>query len=150
MIANPSATTATAPFSGLWVSRLNISFSGRGHLTAQFLPYNGTHLLLQKLPPLIVSDLTSERSGDSELDAMLQSLVAECQRQTETSTAIKLINVNAASLEQPVIAHILFADGTRFAIRDAFALAATDSQFGQVLQSALAGLARLYGTTYDS
>jgi hypothetical protein len=148
MIANPTPITA-ATFAGMWITNLEIFFptaeKPRGFIGGNLLPYDGSHLLATGGVRVWVGNLAGKRTTDTTLDGVLAALTAECQRQASKTAAVRTIIVMAMSPAQPVVAMILFTDGTYHTIADCFGLASTDATFAGVFMDVMAEVARQAG-----
>lgn len=148
MIQNPTPIQA-ATFAGMWITNLGIFLptteKPKGFIGGNFLPYDGQHLLATGGKRLFVGDLSTKRTTDTQLDAVLTALETECKRQANKNVAVKFIQTIAPDPTKPVIAQVFFIGGTNYRIADCFALAATDTTFANVFLTAMAEMARQAG-----
>lgn len=140
MITNPNPVTAT--FSGMWISRLSIILprEGRkGTLIAVLNPYDAdTQILLATGLRRVQVGLPTE--SEALIDA-IEAAIAEVQRIANTNSEVADITVTAHDPKLPVGIAIRFTEGKGHAIKDAFALASTDSQFATAFTTVMAAVA---------
>ena len=148
MIINSTPIT-TGTFSGMWVTNLVVVFPSaerpKGMIDGTLLPYDGINLLATSGAKVSISDLTTARATDLVLSGVVINLASECQRQASKTAAVRTVIVMAMSPAQPVVAMILFTDGTYHMINDCFGLASTDATFAGVFMDVMAEVARQAG-----
>jgi hypothetical protein len=128
----------------MWIRNISVMLPTETHqgvLSAELLPYDGTHLLATGGKRVALNDLKTKRTTDAQLNALLTALVAEVKRQKNTTAEPRIISVYAPDPSKPVVATVQFVDKTSHVVRDCFALCGTDATFAQVFQSVLGGIA---------
>ena len=132
-IQNPTPITANT-FNGMWISQLQI-FLPQGNVQANFLPYDGTHLLA-----------TGGKNFRQIAPAgSFTALIAEVKTLANKTVEPNLIQVFAPDPSKPVSAQFVFSDKTNFRINDIYALAATDAAFANVLSNTVTLVSGLAG-----
>ena len=148
-IINPTPIVA-GTFGGMWIRNISVMLPTETHqgvLSAELLPYDGTHLLATGGKRVALTDLKTKRTTDAQLDAMLTAITAEVKRQKNTTVEPRIVSVQAPDPTKPVVASVQFVDKTNHIVRDCFTLAGTDQTFGMVLQQVLGEVARQAGLT---
>jgi hypothetical protein len=153
MIVNPTPITA-ATFNGYWITnaQLILGTGKPGILQANMLPYDGQHLLATGGRQVSELNVTKKATDDAAFDGMLTSLKAEIARLSGNADAFGILHVSAPDPAKPVSIQVLWQEtadkeSSSYAIKDAYALAATDTQFAQVFGTAMAIIAGLAGLT---
>lgn len=135
MIQNPTPIT-TSTFSGMWINQLAI-FPETGKVSANFVPYDGTHLLATG----------NNRIFKSAPTGSLTNVVTKLQSLANKTIQPKLVQVSAPDPSKPVTAQVIFTDNSVYRIADCYALCATDSAFATVFQQTMGTVATLAGYT---
>ena len=149
MIVNPTPIVA-GTFGGMWIRNISVMLPVEKHqgiLSAELLPYDGTHLLATGGKRVALNDLKTKRTTDAQLDALLTALVAEVKRQKNTTAEPRIVSVQAPDPTKPVVASVQFVDKISHVVRDCFVLASTDLTFATVLQQVMGEVARQAGLT---
>jgi len=150
-IINPTPIT-TGTFGGMWIRNISVMLPTETHqgvLSAELLPYDGTHLLATGGKRVALNDLKTKRTTDAQLDALLTAIVAEVKRQKNTTVEPRIVSVQAPDPTKPVVATVQFMDKTSHVVSDCFTLCGTDATFAQVFQSVLGGVAQLAGLNVE-
>ena len=150
-IINPTPIVA-GTFGGMWIRNISVMLPVANHqgiLSAELLPYDGTHLLATGGKRVALNDLKTKRTTDAQLDALLTAIVAEVKRQKNTTVEPRIVSVQAPDPTKPVVATVQFMDKTSHVVRDCFTLCGTDATFAQVFQSVLGGVAQLAGLNVE-
>ena len=130
MIPNPTPITAT--FSGMWIQ--NARIIGQ-RVDARIVPYDGqAHLLATGAREVRAKQLPEELAAQ---------ITAVLQRLADTDQTPRIVHVSAFDPAKPVSVTVMFAGLRPYTIRDAFALAGTDAEFGAVFQTAMLTVAGL-------
>ena len=135
-IINPTPVT-TGTFGGMWVTSLQLFLDGKDFIQANFLPYDGTHMLATG----------GTRLNQKIAPADFAALATEAKRQANKTADIKFLQLHGNDPAKPVVARAFFTDGTMHSIPDCFGLCATDPTFAQVFLGTMAQVATLAGLT---
>jgi len=127
MIPNPTPITAT--FNGMWISNARIEMpAGKVNAKLQGYDPNTKHLLATG---------NKDIYGKAISPQLLADIVSNLKRIAGRNADIRLINVIAPDPSKNVAISVMFAEGTPYILRDAFALAETDQDFAEVFTEAM-------------
>ncbi len=133
MIPNPNPITAT--FAGMWIQSAHLAPQDDGTIkaSARMTPYDPvTKVLLATGAKNVRVTIPQE---------LATSIKTELTRLSDTDRTIKNVFVGALDPARPVVVRVEFVEGQHHIIRDAYALAATDSAFALVFQAAMLSIA---------
>lgn len=142
-------------FDKMWISSVVIQTKRDGFLRIVFNPYDGKNVLATNTKIKNFTNLNHALQSDQEFNSMLQDLYNECKRQAGINKKIESISFSALNPDSSASAVIVFEKeqgeerGQRHQIKNCFALAESDSQFGNVFQTAMVMFAMKSGFTYQ-
>jgi hypothetical protein len=131
MLEHPNPIHTSGDFTGLWISYARISVSGQ--LVVSAAHFNGAQTL---------GDSETSVHRAANVTAINEAVVAEVTRLTGR-TGLKVVSVNAPSPSKPISIVCSFDGEAPHVIRDARALAATDSTFAAAFTSIMSQIGTL-------
>jgi len=157
-ILNPTPVT-TGVFDGMYITKFQVSFDDdrSGYFVLNFLPYDGSHLLVDGGKYILEFDLVAKRKADPQFDAMLTSVVNEMKviraagmppgsdgNQVDLAMIpnVRFIQIISVDPTKPLVAQVFFNDGVTVTIDDCYERAGADPVFAGVFLGAIYELAR--------
>jgi len=131
MLEHPNPLSISGDFTGLWIRSARISIGGPIIVSA--VHFNGVQIL---------GDDTNSVHPASTATSINEAVVAEVTRLTGR-TGLKVVSVNAPSPSKPISIVCSFDGEAPHVIRDARALAATDSTFAAAFTSIMSQIGTL-------
>jgi hypothetical protein len=131
MLEHPNPLSISGDFTGLWIRSARISIGGPIIVSA--VHFNGVQIL---------GDDTNSVHPASTATSINEAVVAEVTRLTGR-TGLKVVSVNAPSPSKPICVVCSFDAGPPHIIKNAYALAATDSTFAAAFTNVMTQIGAL-------
>ena len=119
-------------------------------LQAQLQPYDGVHLLANAGKRVAIANIAAK--NDTVLNTAIANLKAEVARLSGNVAEPTVVRVMAPDPTKPIVVQVLWANAaaptkSSYLVGDAYALAATDSQFATTFTAVMVEIARQAGLT---